>query len=558
MPSSRHAVRRAVACLGAVVLSPFAAPLAAPLAAQGTAPPGTGTPVVAVPSVVRPRTTYEDLQLLSGVLNQIRVNHPDSVDTHTLLMAAIRGMVSAADPHSYFVQAVQLDPEREKQRREGKLYPVGIDFTFYDGSPVVRAVYPGSSPARADVIPGDELIAVDGKPVTAASPMELEVAIAGRKGSTVSLLFERERADGSLVQLTRVVTRERLDEVTSVPAAFMLDGTTGYARITNFTTERVADDLHAALDRLETQGMRRLVLDLRDNGGGSVDLAAHVAGEFLPKGSLVYTQSGRKREVTDTSRVKRSFWRSERRYPIVVLVNNGTASASELVAGALQDHDRALIVGRPTFGKSLVMYPFPLPDGSLFWMVAGHLNTPCGRVIQRDYRGIPEHEYFRRAGADTTPGNRPACKTDAGRTVYGGGGIYPDVMAPKGAGRPVWLSRLYEDALPLKWTNGYVSANAAALSSLDAFVAHPALPDAAIAQFRAYAKTQGATIPDGVEADTLLQRALTRSVADVKWGEAGFYRVAAVLDADVIRGVGAFARAATLTGTATAPNETAK
>ena len=546
MPSSRAtaaALAAALACLTTLAAAPA-------LRAQATsATPASGTGPTT--SVVRPRTTYEDLQLLSGVLNQIRVNHPDSVDTHTLLMAAIRGMVSAADPHSYFIPAVQLDAEREKMRREGKLYPVGIDFVFYDGSPVVRAVYPGSSPARADVIPGDELIAVDGKPVAATSPMELDVAIAGPKGSTVSLLFERERADGSLVQLTRVVTRERLDEVTSVPAAFMLDSSTGYARITNFTTDRVADDLHAALDRLEKQGMHRLVLDLRDNGGGSVDLAAHVAGEFLPKGALVYTQSGRKREVTDTSRVKRSFWRSERRYPIVVLVNNGTASASELVAGALQDHDRALVVGRPTFGKSLVMYPFPLPDGSLFWMVAGHLNTPCGRVIQRDYRGIPEHEYFRRAGADTTPGNRPSCKTDAGRTVYGGGGIYPDVLTPKGSLRPVWLSRLYEDALPLKWTNGYVAANGAALASLDAFAAHPELPAAAIAQFRTYAKAQGATIPDGAEADTLLQRALTRSVADAKWGDAGYYRVAALLDADVSRGVAAFARAAALTGPAT-------
>jgi carboxyl-terminal processing protease len=534
MTSSRFVA--ALACLATVTATGLAAQVAP------TAGPAPAT------SVVRPRTTYEDLQLLSGVLNQIRVNHPDSVDTHTLLMAAIRGMVSAADPHSYFVQAVQLDPDRERLRRDGKLYPVGIDFVFYDGSPVVRSVAPGSSPARADVLPGDELVAVDGCPVTATSPMELDVAIAGPKGSTVALLFERERTDGSLVQLTRTVSRERLDEVTSVPAAFMLDSATGYARITNFTTARVADDLHAALDRLEKQGMRRLVLDLRDNGGGSVDLAAHVAGEFLPTGALVYTQSGRKREVTDTSRVKRSFWRSERRYPIVVLVNNGTASASELVAGALQDHDRALVVGRPTFGKSLVMYPFPLPDGSLFWMVAGHLSTPCGRVIQRDYRGIPEHEYFRRAGADTTPGNRPSCRTDAGRTVYGGGGIYPDVMTPKGTLRPVWLSRLYEDALPLKWSNGYVSANAASLGTLDAFAARPALPAAAIAQFRDYARAQGAAVPDGADVDALLQRALTRSVADVKWGDAGLYRVSAVLDAEVVRGVAAFARAADLGG----------
>src|SRR5256886_9199694 len=151
-----------------------------------------------------------------------------------------------------------------------------------------------------------------------------------------------------------VVQGERVEEETAVPSAFMLDGQTGYVRITNFLNDRVADDLHDALGKLEGQGMKRVVLDVRDNPGGRVDQAAKIAGEFLPKGAIVYTAEGRKADVTDTSRVSRSFWRSEKRYPIVLLVNDGTASASELVAGALQDHDRALVVGTPTFGKSLL------------------------------------------------------------------------------------------------------------------------------------------------------------------------------------------------------------
>src|SRR5581483_10808099 len=179
--------------------------------------------------------------------------------------------------------------------------------------------------------------------------------------------------------------------------------------------DKVADDLHAALGRLESSGMRRLVLDLRGNGGGRVDEAKRIAGEFLPRGAVLYTAAGRKADVTDTGRVQRSFWRSERRYPIVVLVDNGTASAAELVAGALQDHDRALIVGRTTFGKSLLMRMFPLTDGSLMSLVVGVLRTPCGRAIQREYHSESRRAYYLEAG-QTPNSDRPSCKTDAGRT----------------------------------------------------------------------------------------------------------------------------------------------
>ena len=309
-------------------------------------------------SPVVKRSAYEDLQMFGQVLNQIRVNHPDSIDTHELLMAAVEGMIHAADPHSFVIPAVRLEPGKEQALREGKLVPVPIAFAYIGGAPVVVNVVAGTTARQLDILPGDELIAVEGAAVSAASPEELDIALAGAKNSSVRLEFERRRADGSIGRLERAVRRERTSEATAVPVAIMLDSTTGYVRVTTFMGEHVADDLHRALEHLEKQGMQRLVLDLRDNGGGSVGEAARVAGEFLPRGAIVYSSSGRKAEITDTGRVQRSFWRSERRYPIVVMVNAGTASASELVAGALQDHDRALIVGRPTFGKSLLMRGF--------------------------------------------------------------------------------------------------------------------------------------------------------------------------------------------------------
>ena len=513
--------------------------------------PGMASAQEAPKSPVRARTTYEDLQMFTQVLNQIRVNHPDSVDTHELLMAAIQGMVRAADPHSYVIPAMRLDPAKEEQLRSGKLHPVPVSFVFIGGASVVASVAPGTAASRLDILPGDELIAVDGQPVSAESAEELDISLSGPKQSIVVLALERRRQDGSIVRLERRVARERFDAASAVPVAMMIDSSgTAYVRITTFAAERVADDLHDALDRLEKRGLKRLVLDLRDNGGGSVKEAADVAGEFLPKGAIVYTAEGRKKEVTDTGRVSRSFWRSERRYPIVVMTNGGTASASELVAGALQDHDRALIVGRPSFGKSLLMRGFPLADGSAIVLVIGHVKTPCGRVVQRQYRSITTHEYYRLARADRDTAGRPACVTKAGRRVFGGGGIYPDVLLESQGSVPLWLARLEEQDVILSWVGGYVSASAASLGSLDAFLRAPVVPAAAVADFRAFATKQGVVVPTDAESDAILQRVLAESVAGAKWGDTGGYSVLALLDPEVRAAVRTFDRAATLTGSA--------
>ena len=502
-------------------------------------------------SPIARRSAYEDLQMFGQVLNQIRVNHPDSVDAHKLFMAAIAGMIRAADPHSYVIPAMRLVPGKEKALRDGKLVPVPVTFAFVDGAPLVVSVAAGSEARQLDILPGDELISIDGAPVQAESDEELSIFLAGPKGSKATLTFERRRADGSYAQLQRAVKRERVEAASAVPVAVLLDSTTGYARVTTFMGERVADDLHAALDRLERAGMKRLVLDLRDNGGGSVAEAAQVAGEFLPRGAIVYSASGRKAEITDTGRVQRSFWRSERRYPMVVMVNAGTASASELVAGALQDHDRALIVGRPTFGKSLLMRGFPMSDGSILELVVGQIRTPCGRVVQREYHNISRRDYFRLARTERDTAGRPSCHTDGGRTVFGGGGIYPDVRIPDAPPTPSWLARAYEQELTLAWSGSYVDAHVSTMGALDAFVAAGPLPTSALGDFRAFAAKQGIEVP--ADADALLQRALRRSIAYAKWGTEGAYRVDATFDDAIRQAVAAFGQAAKLLGPEASP-----
>jgi carboxyl-terminal processing protease len=494
-------------------------------------------------SPVRQRTLYEDLQMFSQVLNQIRVNHPDSIPSQELILSAVTGMVQAADPHSYVLSALRVDPKLESALREGKVHPIPISFRFVDGAPIVVAVAPGTRAATQDILPGDELLLADGKLIAALSPEELDLVLAGPRGSNVPLRFERRRVDGTKVTIDRVVRRERPDEERGISAAFMLDATTGYVRITTFATMKVADAVHSSLRKLEGAGMQRLILDLRNNGGGLVSQASAVAGEFLPKGAIVYTASGRK-EVTDTARVSRSFWRAEKRYPIVVLVNEGTASAAELVAGALQDHDRALIVGRPSFGKALLMRGFPLTDGSLVMLVVGQVQTPCGRVVQRSYRDVTRRDYMRLARAERDTTGRPSCRTSGGRVVYGGGGIYPDVLLPEEPGAPLWLARAREGELLLKWVGGYVAENRGSFTTAEALSADPRLPPSAIAAFRSFAAGEGIQVPDDPAATERLERWLLAGISYTLWGAEGQHLVTAVLDPQVGAARSAFDRAA--------------
>ncbi|MFW6206117.1 MAG: S41 family peptidase, partial [Gemmatimonadota bacterium] len=481
---------------------------------------------------VRERTVYEDLQMFSQVLNQIRVNHPDTVAPHTLFMAAIEGMVRAADPHSYVIPAARLAPEKERAYRDGKLVPVPLTFRYIGGTPVVVSVRPGTSAVRAGIVPGDELVAIEGEPVSATTAFELEIVLAGPPASEVSLTFRRRRLDGSTTRTTSTVAREEPDPAEAVPVAELITDGIGYVRVTTFASEKVADDLDDALDRLEDQGMEGLVLDLRDNGGGLIDEAAAVAGAFLPRNAVVYTTSGRKTEVVDTGRVRRSFWRSERDYPLVLLVNEGTASAAELVAGAFQDHDRALVAGRPTFGKALLMQPFPLTDGSIMVLVIGKVHTPCGRTVQREYRDLSTQEYYRATAEERSRAQREACTTASGRTVYGGGGIYPDHLIERRP-TPRWVDRIHEEDLLLRWVPGFLDDRPDRYAELQEVIGAPGLHADDLRAFLDFAAEQGVPVPDDDEAHDRLQRLILARIAAARFGAPGLYRYLAHNDPDV-------------------------
>jgi carboxyl-terminal processing protease len=438
--------------------------------------------------------------------------------------------------------AMRLAGTAEALANDGKLTPVPILFRYADGVPVVAAVAAGAARAVGDVRVGDILVAIDGAPVADDNAEALDATLAGPPKSTVRLTFERERTDGTSVRLERPVRRVAIDDP-AAPATtgLMLSADVGYVRLTTFVGSRIASDLQRTLDSLDRAGMQRLVLDLRDNGGGRVDQASTVAGSFLPAGKVVYTAAGRRSDVTDTGRVERAFWRNPRNVPVAVLINEGTASASELVAGALQDYDRAVIVGRPSFGKALLMRGFPLTDGSVLMLVVGQIRTPCGRAVQREYRGLRAAEYFREAGAAPDTAGRPTCRTTGGRTVYGGGGIYPDVVLAPVPKRPEWWNRLEEEGILERWAAAYAGETGGPGRSLAAYLASPPSPDALVASLRTFAAGAGVTLPEpGADAERFGRR-LQAAVAAVTWGEAGAIRVLAPADAEVRAAVAALA-----------------
>jgi carboxyl-terminal processing protease len=330
-------------------------------------------------------------------------------------------MLSTLDPHSNYFDASEFTELLSDQRSE--YFGIGATIVNYelDGKydTYVTSTFPNSPAFRKRLRFGDRIIAVDNKDVRGRSSYAVRNLVRGPVGSIVRLKIEREGVNSPFVVAVR---RNRVPQP-SIADAYLLSGKIGYIDLSsgfNYTTRREFD---VALKALKTQGMSSLILDLRDNTGGILEQAVRVAEKFLPAGKTVVSQRGR--FVVDNRRWK-SRDRNPLHIPIVVLVNEETASASEIVAGALQDYDRAFIVGEQTFGKGLVQSVIDLPYGAGLTLTSAKYYTPSGRLIQRDYSGS-RYEYFQH-GALRDGTARKSKRTASGRIVYGGDGIRPDLV----------------------------------------------------------------------------------------------------------------------------------
>jgi carboxyl-terminal processing protease len=350
-----------------------------------------------------------------------KLNHND------VFKSSIIGMLRSLDPHSNYYDRQEFDELKTDQRSE--YYGIGASIQTYvrgdQADTYVTATFDASPAARAGLRYGDRIVEVDGVKMTGKPSIEVRDKIRGPRGSSVKITLERA-ADKRLEKVD--IVRDAVPQP-SVPDAYMLKPGVGYIDMTRGFNYTTTDELLDALDGLHAKGMTSLVLDLRNNPGGFLDQAIHVAEVFLRNGQLILTQKGRNGYRDNTYESRNN---SPDMTPLVILINENTASASEIVAGAMQDHDRALIVGQTSFGKGLVQSIIPLEYGAGLTLTSAKYYTPSGRLIQRDYSNGGLYDYYTHGGGVAREPKEPAKpsgaekKTDTGRAVYEGGGIAPD------------------------------------------------------------------------------------------------------------------------------------
>lgn len=370
---------------------------------------------------------------LSNLLHIIDDQYVDSVNIDELVDKALPQILAELDPHSVYISA--KDVQMATEDLKGSFSGVGIEFTIQQDTLHVQNVIKNGPADKTGVLAGDKIVSIDNKPFVGDSVTneEAQHRLKGPKGSKVKIGVKRF---GEKNVKYFVLTRNDIT-MKSISATYMLNDSIGYIRIKNFG-ERTYAEMLTALQQLNLQGADKLVIDLRDNSGGYLESAVHMTEEFLKKDQLiVYTQGRKSPRREYRSRGKGSY----QHIPLVVLINEGSASASEIFAGAIQDNDRGTIVGRRSFGKGLVQQQIQFPDGSMIRLTIARYYTPSGRCIQKPFKpgGLAAYEqdmmtryqhgeFF---SQDSIKHTGPAYHTNNGRIVYGGGGITPDIFIPE-------------------------------------------------------------------------------------------------------------------------------
>lgn len=372
----------------------------------------------------------ESLRLYTELLTTARERYGGDVQYRDLVYASIHGMLRTLDPHTNFLQPNAYSSMREKQ--QASFFGLGILVGMRNGRLTVITPIEGTPASRLGIRAGDVIQRIEGEPTDKLTIDEAVSRLKGPKDTQVRITIFRAGLDEPL-ELT--VTRAEIPQ-TTVRYAYMIEPGTGYIAVSDFTRS-TGGEVERVLENLRGQGMKRLVVDLRNNGGGLLDQAVDVADQFLPKGTTIVETRGRTRDSGQSFDAAGAHAQFD--LPVVVLVNSGTASAAEILSGGIQDHDVGLVVGTPTWGKGLVQTVYSLSYGAGLALTTAKYYTPSGRLIQRDYSSY--FDYYTRNGlepgehpprdtsdsTETTTAPTDAYATDLGRKVYGGGGITPDV-----------------------------------------------------------------------------------------------------------------------------------
>jgi carboxyl-terminal processing protease len=485
------------------------------------------------PSSDNPDATARGYLRFKEILSYVDRDYADSVDTEGLADYAVTQMLEKLDPHSVYIPA--RDREKTDSFLQSDYDGIGIEFNVFRDTMTVVAPLSSGPAAQAGVQPGDQILSLGGKRVSGVhlSMAQLTQLLRGPRGSSVAMVLHR-RHQPNPISLS--IARSRITN-SSIDAAFLVDEQTGYIKVSRFASNTY-DEFKVALADLRRQGLTRLVLDLRGNPGGYLDRATRLADEFIAGSrKIVYTDGkGDQYDSQTYAKVAGEFEEG----PLVVLVDEGSASAAEVVAGALQDHDRAIIVGRRTFGKGLVQQPIALSDGGELRLTIARYYTPAGRSIQKPY-GANYAEYAAELSGRSARGELQSAdsihftkelrfRTDHGRTVYGGGGIMPDVFVPRDSiAHSAYYTKLLSHGVVRAFALSFYQTHRAELEGLrfEQFNATFRISDAQLTSLA----TQAAQ--DGVKADanavrrcaSLLRNQLKAHIARSAYGLMAYYTV---------------------------------
>jgi len=471
---------------------------------------------------------------LYSALSAIKNLYVDDVQDNMLVDEAIKAMIAKLDPHSAY-----MTPEEMKEMNEplqGGFDGIGISFNMLNDTLFVVEVISGGPSEKVGLLPGDRIMTVDGENIAGVKISNKEVMkrLKGPKGTLVVLQVKRR---SSKEWLSFRIVRDKIP-IYSLDASFMIDDNTGYIRLNRFGAT-TADEFRQAFDDLKRQGMEDIVLDLQSNGGGLMNAAVELADEFLSDGKcIVYTEGIHSPRMQSDAHSKGVFEKGK----LVILIDEYSASASEIVAGAIQDWDRGIIIGRRSFGKGLVQRPVPLPDGSSLKLTVSRYYTPSGRFIQKPYEDIESYDMdlidrYNRGEmihADSThfPDSLKTTTLIRKRTIYGGGGIMPDIFVPYDTSRYTTLhKRLSASGVLNRFSLHYVDTHRKELSyayaSSDTFIEQFSVSDSLLQELLRFAEDEKVQVTDAEKMSdmTLLKKQLKAYMARDLYKSAEYYRV---------------------------------
>ena len=493
---------------------------------------------------------YKKLNSLQEIISLVNENYVDPVEWDEVMQGAFDGLLESLDPHSNYIPKEQFESMNEQF--VGKFQGIGIEFDVIDDWITVIAPVAGSPSETVGLRPGDKIVRINGESAYKFSRTQVMKSLRGEKGTSVMVTLRRP---GLEADFDVTIVRDDIP-IYSVLAAFMIDEKTGYLLVSRFSST-TADEVEEALDKLEAQGMTQLLLDLRNNGGGYMEQAVEILDKFIgTTDTLVFTR-GRQPSM---NQVHMSRPRGTHpNYPIIALINRGSPSASEIVAGALQDLDRGLGVGETSFGKGLVQRQWRLSDGSALRVTVGRYYTPSGRTIQRPYES-GSLQYYRdlygrsddQATIDSIKATLPKYKTRSGRTVYGGGGIFPDV--------PISLNIDLSDAaialinrtdrLFFRYAETLSSDLVGRYSDVEEFIKRYKLGADDRDKMIRWIEAQGETVDHDTFASdwAYVENQVARQVAGLLWDREALYRVWLEKDNQAQEAIGLFGQARSLAG----------